>query len=119
MPVGLADMMSLSTLSMYMSRTGSRFGGGHQVLLSRKGLGLKSQLFTLSKKYSLRRKRREKSLMSALSCNLETTLVVKLIKRLNVFTKILKLVTKVSFCFLKVSFNTYLLKDAVEEKQHD
>ena len=35
MRVGLADMISLSTLSMYMSRTGSRFGGGHQVLLSR------------------------------------------------------------------------------------
>ena len=67
MRVGLADMISLSTLSMYMSRTGSRFGGGHQVLLSRKGLGLKSRLFWVSKKYSLRRKRREKSLMSALT----------------------------------------------------
>ena len=36
------------------------------MLLSRKGLGLKS-VITLSKKYSLRRKRREKSLMSALT----------------------------------------------------
>ena len=67
MHVGLADMISLSMLSMYMSRTGSRFGGGHQVLLSWKGLGLKSQLFILSKKYSLRRKCREKSSMSALT----------------------------------------------------
>ena len=62
MRVGLADIISLSTLSMCMSRTGSRFGGGHQVLLSRKGSGLKSQLFTLSNKYFLRRKRRQKSL---------------------------------------------------------
>ena len=37
------------------------------MLLSRKGLGLKSQLFTMSKKYSLRPKRREKSLISALT----------------------------------------------------
>ena len=29
MRVGLADMIYLPTLSMYMSRTGSRFGGGH------------------------------------------------------------------------------------------
>ena len=56
MHVGLADMIYFSTLSMYMSRTGSWFGGGHQVFLIRKGLGLKSQLFTLSKKYSSRRK---------------------------------------------------------------
>ena len=40
MRVGLADMISFSALSMYMSRTGSWFGGGHQVLFSRKGLGL-------------------------------------------------------------------------------
>ena len=48
MRVGLAVMTSSSTESMYMSRSGSRFAGGHHVLLSRKGLGSRSQLISSS-----------------------------------------------------------------------
>lgn len=50
-----------------MSKTGSRPSGGHQVLLMRKGLGCKSQFLASLRKYSFNRKRRENSILSALT----------------------------------------------------